>query len=75
MSALVDAGVGADLVGFYAAGPTYRGFANSFGQRNWHEVESFNLEWGLYQRADEEMLAIWDTAVAETRTLITEGWA
>jgi creatinine amidohydrolase len=30
---------------------------------------------GLYQRADEEMLAIWDTAVAETRTLITEGWA
>ncbi len=53
VSALVDAGVGADLVGFYAAGPTYRGFANSFGQRNWHEVESFNLEWSLYQRADK----------------------
>lgn len=30
---------------------------------------------GLYQRADAEMLAIWDIAVAETRALIAEGWA
>jgi creatinine amidohydrolase len=30
---------------------------------------------GLYQRPDEEMLAIWETAVAETRALIDEGWA
>jgi creatinine amidohydrolase len=30
---------------------------------------------GLYQRPDADMLAIWETAVAETRAVITEGWA
>ena len=42
-----------DLVGIYAAGPVWRGFANSEGQRNWHETTSFNLEWSLYHRADK----------------------
>lgn len=30
---------------------------------------------GVYQRPDAEMLAIWATAVAETREVIAEGWA
>jgi creatinine amidohydrolase len=30
---------------------------------------------GYYERPDEEMLAIWDTAVAETRALLEGGWA
>ncbi|WP_228845371.1 creatininase family protein [Phototrophicus methaneseepsis] len=29
---------------------------------------------GVYQRPDDEMLAIWDVAVQETRDLLTEGW-
>ena len=29
---------------------------------------------GVYQRSDEEMLAIWQVAVEETRALIDEGW-
>lgn len=29
---------------------------------------------GYYQRPDEEMLAIWAEAVAETRALLVEGW-
>lgn len=29
---------------------------------------------GLYQRPDEEMQAIWDIAVAETRALVDSGW-
>lgn len=29
---------------------------------------------GLYQRSDEDMLAIWRIAVEETRALIAEGW-
>ncbi len=29
---------------------------------------------GYYQRPDEEMLAIWDVAVNETRDLLTGGW-
>ena len=30
---------------------------------------------GLYQRPDEDMLAIWKTAVAETRAVILQNWA
>ena len=29
---------------------------------------------GYYQRADDEMLALWEVAIAETRALIAEGW-
>ena len=42
-----------DFVGIYAGGTIYRGFANSLGQRNWHEVDSFNFDWSLYLRADQ----------------------
>lgn len=42
-----------DLVGIFAAGPMYRGFANSLGQRNWHEVENFNLDWSFYHQTDK----------------------
>jgi predicted Zn-dependent protease len=41
-----------DLVGIYAGGTLYRGFANSLGQQNWHEVDSFNFDWSLYQEGD-----------------------
>src|SRR5207247_7194116 len=40
-------------------GPVYRGFANSFGQRNWHEVRSFNLQWSLYHRADKAVKTVY----------------
>ena len=50
---VLDTATGLDLVGIYAAGPICRGFANSFGQRNWHEVSSFSLQWSLYQRTDK----------------------
>ncbi len=30
---------------------------------------------GRYQRSDEEMLAIWQIAVAETRALLEDGWS
>ncbi|MFL6565395.1 MAG: TldD/PmbA family protein [Burkholderiales bacterium] len=44
---------GQDLVGIYAAGTLCRGFANSLGQRNWHEVDSFNFDWSLYLEGDK----------------------
>jgi predicted Zn-dependent protease len=53
VDSILDAARGLDLVGLYSGGPVYRGFANSFGQRNWHEVASFNLQWSLYHRADK----------------------
>ena len=30
-----------------------RGFANSLGQRNWHEVDTFNFDWSLYRGNDK----------------------
>lgn len=59
---------GHDLVGFLASGPLYRGFANASGQRNWHEVASFNLDWSLYHAADKAVKSsyagfTWDGAV------------
>jgi len=53
IDAVLDAAQGTDLVGLYAGGPVHRGFANSHGQRNWHEATAFNLQWSLYHRADK----------------------
>jgi predicted Zn-dependent protease len=50
---------GEDLVGIYAAGPVYRGFANSEGQRNWHAVATFNLDWSLYHRGDKAVKSMY----------------
>jgi predicted Zn-dependent protease len=75
-SAIVDevlsAAQGYDLVGILAAGPIYRGFANSFGQRNWHETASFNLDWSLYQSRDKAVKTTyagfeWDSAAFRAR--------
>lgn len=46
-------GAGRDLVGLLAQGGMYRGFANSFGQRNWSTTHSFNLDWSFYLREDK----------------------
>jgi len=42
-----------DLVGFLASGELFYGFANSAGQRNWHENASWNFDWSLYSHADK----------------------
>jgi len=55
-AALADiraAAAGRDLVGIYASGDTYSGFANSLGQRNWFQSATFNLDWCFYLRADK----------------------
>ena len=44
----VAAAQGRDLVGFHAGGTIYSGFANSLGQRNWHEADSFNFDWSFH---------------------------
>jgi len=53
VAAVLDAGRGRDLVGFYAAGCIYAGFANAFGQRNWFASYSFNCDWSFYYQADK----------------------
>jgi len=48
-----SAGDGKDLVGIYASGDTFHGFANSLGQRNWFQSSTFNLDWCFYLEADK----------------------
>jgi predicted Zn-dependent protease len=64
---VLEAAHGTDLVGIYAGGPVWRGFANSDGQRNWHETTTFNLQWSLYFRTDKAVKTghagfTWDAA-------------
>src|SRR5579864_3532285 len=65
---ILAAAHGSDLVGLYAAGPVYRGYADSSGQRNWHAATTFNFQWSLYHRADKAVKSgyagfDWDDAV------------
>jgi predicted Zn-dependent protease len=53
VAALMAAGEGRDLVGIYASGGTYAGFANAFGQRNWFSSYSFNADWSFYHEKDK----------------------
>ena len=53
VAALMAAGEGRDLVGIYAAGGVYAGFANGFGQRNWFANYSFNADWSFYHEKDK----------------------
>ena len=42
-----------DLVGIWASGEQYHGFANSAGQRNWFSKPSFNFDWSVYHKKDK----------------------
>ena len=53
VAAMLDAGVGRDLVGIYAAGGIYAGFANALGQRNWFASHTFNCDWSFYDQRDK----------------------
>ena len=53
LSAIMQAGSGKDLVGIYARGGIFEGFANSFDQRNWFETYTFNLDWCFYHQGDK----------------------
>ena len=50
---ILKAGEGRDLVGIYAQGGIFKGFANSFGQRNWFSSYSFNFDWSFYHQKDK----------------------
>jgi len=48
---------GRDLVGIYAAGDVYCGFANALGQHNWYANSSYNLDWSFVHAADRAVTA------------------
>lgn len=45
---VVSSAAGRDLVGIWASGEQFAGFASATGQRNWHARSSFNLDWSLH---------------------------
>lgn len=53
VDAVLQAGRGRDLVGLYAGGGIYVGFANAFGQRNWFASYHFNCDWSFYRQGDK----------------------
>jgi predicted Zn-dependent protease len=55
LDALLSRSKKLDLVGLYTSGDIYRGFASSFGQRNWFSSRSFQLDWSLFHRADNAL--------------------
>jgi predicted Zn-dependent protease len=72
IDAVAKHAAGTDLVGFYAGGPIARGFADSRGQRNWHQVDRFHFEWCLYRAGDKAVKtayggADWDEATFVAR--------
>lgn len=72
VAALIAAGAGRDLVGIYASGGTYAGFANSLGQRNWFSSYSFNADWSFYHEKDKAVKTAyagfaWDAAAFERK--------
>lgn len=65
MEEIVNAAEDLDLVGLYARGPLYRGFANSQGQCNWMHRGSVHFDWSLYAHGDRSVKdsyagAAWD---------------
>ena len=50
---VVQAAGDMDLVGLFANGIQYAGFANSKGQRNWHSSANFNFDWSCYLSKDK----------------------
>ncbi len=72
VDAIVRLGEGKDLVGIFAQGPIYRGFANSFGQKNWYSAHSFDFDWSVYLREDKAVKSRyagfeWDTEILRSR--------
>ncbi|SER26028.1 Predicted Zn-dependent protease or its inactivated homolog [Pseudomonas sp. NFACC02] len=54
---IAQSGEGLDLVGIYAAGPIYRGFASSSGALGWHQANSFNFDWSLFHENGQAVKA------------------
>ncbi len=76
--AVCEASRGLDFVGFYAGGPVVRAFADSRGQRHWHQVETFHFDWCLYQHADKAIKTTyagtrWDDAEFARRVAEAAG--
>ena len=70
LDCVITSAGGTDLVGIFASGPVFRGFASSLGQRNWHRVDSFQMDWSVYVGSNQDAR---DRAVKSTYA--SETWS
>ncbi len=49
---IADAFRDLDMTGIWACGENCAGFANTWGQKNWHAVGSFNFDWSIHSGAN-----------------------
>lgn len=69
---ILQAGTGLDLVGIFANGSQYAGFANSMGQRNWHSSANFNFDWSCYLTKDKAVKSNYAGFDWQQETLLTK---
>ena len=75
LDCVIGSAGGADLVGIFASGPVFRGFANSLGQRNWHRVDSFQMDWSVYVGGNEDAKSPKARDRAVKSTYASETWS
>ena len=74
---IIDTGQRFDMVGIYAAGHIYRGFANSLGQRNFFSTAPYHLDWCFYAHGDKAVKKSlggfeWDPAAYDAKVALAE---
>lgn len=69
VDAALDAAGDADMVGIFAGGEIWRGFASSLGQRDWFSRGSFTLDWCLVHAADKAIKSTLAGATFDPRAL------
>lgn len=72
LGAILREAAGKDMVGLYASGGIFTGFANSLGQRNWSAAHSFMMDWSFYLAGDKAVKSNysgfqWDQAEFERK--------
>lgn len=69
---ILDACAGRDLVGIYASGDVFSGFASSLGLRHWFRGATFNFDWSFHHRGDKAAKngyagTVWDDDTFSTK--------
>ena len=60
---------GLDMVGIYAAGTLYRGFASSWGAYGWHQCANALFDWSLFNASGEAVKTTYGSAQWDTQAL------
>ena len=66
---ICDLSQGLDMVGIYAGGTLYRGFANSWGAYGWHQCANALFDWSLFDASGEAVKSTYGSATWDAQAL------